>query len=624
MTTPGATDPTPPDLHALRAQLRALGYLDARVDRYVLGSVVAGRQAAALATFAAARIALLTGLLLAPAALLGLIARAPDLITTWRDGLVVGVYLAVAFGMAAGLLALAAIPAAGWLARRAATSADFPARARRAATSAGLLVAAVAFVYLAFWWQRAVPAGALGIQALALAVAATVSLLLAHVVTISVLGYLVALGFSRLPVGSPLSSRKALLPLALLAIVGGIAMLGATAGDEGTPQAPPPLVVVPTGERVLVIGIDGLDAAQLSSTTLPTLARLTSRGVVQLDEAEGETSKDPAAVWTTIATGQPPSRHGVRALESRQLAGVDGRLDSAAGPTRWTTVTDLLRLTRRTITSGDARHVPTFWEVAARAGLRTAVVHWWATWPATESDGLVLSDRAILRLEHGGTLAGEIAPAALYDTLQRSTAARTARIATLTADLAAATPDAAVVARSAALDAGVLTLAADTALGDLDLLAVYLPGLDILRHSGASSAASEAYLQFLDRALAATVLDAAAPWTTVMVVAEPGRTAGPSAHGAWVTLTRDATAIHPSGASSLRIMPTILRVLGVPVADDMPEGPLTEVLPAAIRSTPTERRVATYGERRVVPTKGTTQTLDKEMIERMRSLGYIR
>lgn len=71
-------------------------------------------------------------------------------------------------------------------------------------------------------------------------------------------------------------------------------------------------------------------------------------------------------------------------------------------------------------------------------------------------------------------------------------------------------------------------------------------------------------------------------------------------------------------------MPTILRVLGVPVADDMPEGPLTEVLPAAIRSTPTERRVATYGERRVVPPKGTTQTLDKEMIERMRSLGYIR
>jgi hypothetical protein len=625
VTSPGS-DPTPPNLQALRAQLRALGYLDARVDRFVLGSIVAGRKAAALAALAAVRIGLLTGLLLAPAALLGLMARAPNLITGWRDAAVVGLYLTAAFGVAAGLLSVVAIPVAGWLARRTATRPDFPTRASRAAVAAGLLVGALAFVYLAFWWQRAVPPGAVAIQAIALTVAATVSLLLAHVITISVLGYLVALGFSRLPVGSPLSSRTVLVPLAMVAVTGGVVMLSATATDPGPAPAAPPLVVVPTAQRVLTLGIDGLAADELRRTTHPTLATLTARGVGVLGTPPADAALDPAAVWTTIATGQPASRHGVQAIESRQLAGVDGRLNGGSGPSQWTTVTDLLRLTRRTITSGDARRVPTFWEVAARAGLRTAVVHWWATWPATEADGIVVSDRAILRLEQGGALAGEIAPASLYDALRVSMTARTARVAALVQGIAdgQSPEDAAALTRSATLDATILTLADDPALGPLDLLAVYLPGLDILRHGGGDTQAIEAYLAFLDRALSATVVAPAAGWTTVILVTEPGRNAPSSSTGGWSVLTRESVAgAQPVQTSDTSVMPTILRVLGVPTAEDLPGLVAEDVLPMSVR-TSAERRVSTYGERRVAPATGTTQTLDKEMIERMRSLGYIR
>ena len=53
----------------------------------------------------------------------------------------------------------------------------------------------------------------------------------------------------------------------------------------------------------------------------------------------------------------------------------------------------------------------TLWEVAANAGLRTAVVNWWATWSAPPGAGIVVSDRAALRLERGGPLNAEIAPA---------------------------------------------------------------------------------------------------------------------------------------------------------------------------------------------------------------------
>ena len=108
-------------------------------------------------------------------------------------------------------------------------------------------------------------------------------------------------------------------------------------------------------------------------------------------------------MWTTIATGQPPERHGIRGLESRQIAGVEGQFRSESRVwSALTAATDLVRLTRPAIASGDQRLIPAFWEVAARAGLRTAVVHWWATWPAPDDLGVVLSDRAILRLEHGG------------------------------------------------------------------------------------------------------------------------------------------------------------------------------------------------------------------------------
>ena len=58
--------------------------------------------------------------------------------------------------------------------------------------------------------------------------------------------------------------------------------------------------------------------------------------------------------------------------------------------------------------------------MAEDAGLRTAVVNWWATWPAPPGGGIVITDRAVLRLEHGGPLDAEIAPASLYPSLQQA------------------------------------------------------------------------------------------------------------------------------------------------------------------------------------------------------------
>ncbi len=633
------------DVEALRERLRALGYLDARVDRFVLGGAATRGRALSLALAASLRIGLLAGVLLGPAAVIGIATRAPGLVTSVTDALVLAAYLTVPFGIASALLACVAILTAGWLARQGAADPAFAARARRAAIAAGLFVAAACLVYLTLWWRAAVPPGAWGAQLLALAVAASIAILIGHVVTISVLAYLVRLGLSGLPTGSPLSSLRVVVPLGVVALGGAMVLLQVLAPQADTAVQTTPLTVVPTGVRVVVVAVDGVDVTTLTRLraggSLPTFDRLLGGATAPLAVS---TDRDPAQVWTTLATGQPVERHGIRALEGRQLAGVEGRVGTGS---LLTTATDLLRLTRPTIASGDDRRVPTFWEVAATAGLRTAVVHWWATWPATEDSlATVLSDRAILRLEQGGALSGEIAPAAVYEPLRQSATARAARVDALVASVATGlTADvAAIVERSARLDATVLDLATDAALGEQDLLTMYLPGLDIAQHalfpeSPAETLAPaaavervralEGYYAFLDRAIGATVLREDHSSRVTVLVTQPGRVAvgSATASGSVVALAgpiASTGSVETVALPAEALAPTVLRVLGVPVAADLAATAADALLTTTFTQTFPVRTVATYGERRTRPAASTGQPLDREMIERMRSLGYVR
>src|SRR4029079_13063833 len=88
-------EPPDPRVDELRRQLGSLGYLDAGVDRFLLGSARQPRRPLSLATRASLRVALLGVLLLGPAAALGVGARLPALISGVRDALVIAVYLAL-------------------------------------------------------------------------------------------------------------------------------------------------------------------------------------------------------------------------------------------------------------------------------------------------------------------------------------------------------------------------------------------------------------------------------------------------------------------------------------------------------------------------------------------------
>ena len=633
-----------PRIDELREQLKALGYLDARVDRFVLGGAARRSRGVALAAAASARLGLLAGLLLGPAGAIGLRARVPGLVASGIDAIVLAAYLAVFFGVATMIVGVAGIVSGAAIARRSAASPGFPRKARQVAAGAGLLVGLACLVYLSLWWRTATGAssGSLAWTIAIVMIAVAISLLLGHGVMVTVLAFLARSGLARsLEPGLPLSSWRATAPLAALSFVGAIGLLVGAPADRTGP-APANLTVVPTNQRIIVIGVDGLDVPTLDrlrrAGRLPQFDRLLGRatGVLTSDP-----DRDPARVWTTIATGQPPERHGVRSLEARRVAGLEGRLQpGASGWSAITAATDLLRLTQPTIASGETRLIPAFWEVAARAGLRTAVVHWWATWPASDDSGIVISDRALLRLERGGPQDGEIAPASLYQALQARWSERRARAATessaaitaeLPADLAAA------MKRSAEIDATLIDLATDPLLGTPDLLAVYLPGLDIVQHAffenqsaGALSpsaaadrvAALEQYYVFLDRSLARLIGDGGGDRGSVILVTQPGRVE--HAGTGLVSLFGNIAGTAQLSASPTAVAPTVLHALGVPVARDLASGPLLELFARAFADAHPVREVASFGARRSLARTGSGAPLDREMIERMRSLGYLR
>ena len=632
-----------PRVDELREQLKALGYLDARMDRFVLAGGALRARAGALAAAASVRLGLLAGLLLGPAAAIGLRARVPNLVTSGLDAIVLAAYLAVLFGLATAIVAGLAILAGATLARRSADSTGFPRRARRIAAAAGLLAGLGCLMYLSLWWRTAMSAGSTSLAwtSAILVIAVAISLLLGHGVTVTVLAFLARSGLSRsLQPGLPLSSWRAIVPLAALSFAGALAILVAAPGSQQEPPAPA-LTVVPTGLRMVVLAVDGIDEPTLdrlrAAGRLPVFDRLLSQSTGTL---ASDPVRDPARVWTTIATGQPPERHGVRSLEARQVAGLRGRLQpGSSGWSAITAATDLLRLTRPTIASGEARLIPAFWEVAARAGLRTAVIHWWATWPAPDDVGIVISDRAILRLEHGGAQDGEIAPASLYQALQAGWADRRARAASRSAvaiapgtagDLAGA------VRRAAEIDATLVDLAGDKILGTPDLLVLYLPGLDIVQHAlfenqGPGTlapsvaadrlAALERYYVFLDESLA-TFLAEAGDRRLVVLVTQPGRVERPGA-GLIALSGQDAGPARVT-APPTGVAPTVLYALGLPIARDLASSPILELFARPFAESRPVRQVDTYGARRSTVRTGSGEPLDREMIERMRSLGYVR
>ena len=612
--------PRPPlaKVEDVREELRRLGYLDHGVDRFVL----AGAQSATplrASSRAAARVGLLGGVLFGAASTLAAAGIDPRLRTEPRDLLILALYLTVILGAVIGAAALLAGLAAAWLGTRL-TRLPRPTLSR----DVGLALATVGLAYVALWWYSHAAEMSNAMKAASLLVGVALCAALGRFGSLAAVAVLSAGGLGGgLPEAS--LSRRHLLPLiAAVAIAFGAAVAGAAVLGSSPPPPPVDFAVVPTGLAVRMVGIDGLDRRLAEEMTargeMPHLQALLAASAHAPLRAEPE--QVPAIVWTTIATGRGPAVHGIHSAGARHLPGMRTPVP-LADRTRFSravgAAADLLRLTRTQPASSVLRGAKAFWNVASEKGLRVLVVNWWATWPADRVNGQVVTDRALLKLEKGGPPDRETHPDDLLERLRPLAAAdaphdRARRIDGFAAAAARMLHHSAPVA---------------------DLEAVYLPGLDIvtMQQLGDAAAADIASLparmdavrghhRFVDELLGGLRADLPANGV-LLLVGDPGRLArqSGSAEGLIVLSGANIAAGAMAAGGERDVAPTVLHLLGMPVSDELEGSVLEAALSSAFRAAHPVRRVASYGRR---PQGRLRESpFDREMLEELRSLGYI-
>jgi len=434
----------------------------------------------------------------------------------------------------------------------------------------------------------------------------------------------------------------------------------------------------PGRPRVLLVGVDGADWTRvergIAAGRLPTFTKLVARGVsAPLRSVEPTYSP---RIWTTIVTGAPADEHGVEdfyleqlprlgveSLHLRRSFGLARAALERAGELRFVPVTSSLRRRKA------------LWNLADEAGLRSAVVGLWATWPPEPlRHGMVVSDHASLArqrewLDRGKSsegaqvttwpvaLAKELAP------LQRSpdsvTWAELAHFVALDDETWRAfgaveqfSKDVPLSAfRSSHLNDAFHARVAEKLWREErpDLLVLYLRAIDELSHffyeAGVPEAASlgwsaedarrfggvvDAAYEATDRALAALLGEALAePDVLVVLVSDHGwerEADGRYDHneappgilvlaGAGVCRTACPSLADPS---IYDVAPTLLERMGLPLAADLPGRPLREAFATPAATTTVARYGARLGAGRAVASKQ-----DAQMREKLEALGYV-
>ena len=146
-------------------------------------------------------------------------------------------------------------------------------------------------------------------------------------------------------------------------------------------------------DRIIVIGLDGFDPAVVQTLIaegkLPHFARMRREGAFGPLRASDPVLISPV-LWTTIATGKTAAEHGIDHFV-------------AINPKTGRQVP---------VTSG-MRRVKALWQIASTAGRKVGVVGWWATWPAESVNGAVVSDHTCYHFLFPEAAAGGSSPAGL-------------------------------------------------------------------------------------------------------------------------------------------------------------------------------------------------------------------
>jgi hypothetical protein len=609
---------TPEELDEVRSALRRLGYLNHGFERFLLQDALRGRRPLRTLVRLTATVGLLCGvslacgLALALAAVNGSFATPLDL-----PVLFLHLFPPITLASAAAFLVLCGVLL---LVLRL-----YPVRQIETLSLAAAAAAGAAGLAVALWGARAALAESGRTQ---LALVALVAPLAAYLLVKLVHGALLALAirFTALPPRRRMLSRRWTGTAVLATLF--LLLLPVMLSARHRPLPPPESLPMAPGERVLLLGIDGVLPEEvdylLARGELPALGRLARAAAPGGRLAHyPRRPEPPASFWTSVATGVGAARHGVAALDSFLPLGARTPL-ARGGPLRayFRAVEVPLGLAEYRPLLAGRRRAFTFWELAARGGAPVLAVDWWATYPADPVPGLVVAHDAyhLLPAEVSGAVSPDSARPELLAWVRASQSG--AHDSDFARAVAAALPRAAaagVLARAVRPDLFYLaTFAARLGAGEPAprAAALYLPGLDIA--AGGWRGGDLAYADLVrgelgaaDRLLARAL--EGGELGTVAVVFDPGRRrAGGS--GRLLIWRRGGCSAPPAEIAPEAVAAALLRALGLPQSVELPPPPSGCAWPAPPAT------VAGFGEpggRQARPGQGA------EYLEDLKSLGYL-
>ena len=433
-----------------------------------------------------------------------------------------------------------------------------------------------------------------------------------------------------------------------------------------------------SGLRVLFIPLDGgtweVFDPMLAAGRLPTLQALISQGISA--DLESDIPTYSPIIWTSIATGKYPTRHGIHGFirtdlplglpqmrcESIRLQALTKVLKK--GSQFWDMLGHQFPSLSSPVeiySSNDIQARPV-WDILGEFGFASIVLEWYISQPARPIRGIQVSERFHLMKGIAADIPNIVYPDSIAPLLEAAVVApeelSDERIFELidTTGLDAQAKRTFAAENSIWFDTIRKNMARDISTAQLAeavfprapdwrFAATYFRAMDALHHytwmrRNSSNEdleehperrfhdAIQRYYEFCDD-IVAKLLQHADERTIVIVLSDHGFedtydhelgpdgffiiSGGPVRHNP----TRQRISIYD-------IAPTLLALFGVPVPNDMDGQVAANMLPTAFWSEHPIRRVPSY-ERADLRTKvDSTADMDEEVLDRLRALGYIR
>lgn len=404
---------------------------------------------------------------------------------------------------------------------------------------------------------------------------------------------------------------------------------------EGPPMgAAPEDTITP---KVMIIGLDGADFRNVMPLSekgrLPNLTRLMNDGVRgQLATVATESP----VVWTTVATGVSPERHGIKSFRNEQ----------------------------NEIVASTMRQAPTFWNILSYYERTVGVVSWWASFPAERVKGYLVSPYVVLQPPAGYRARaqplgkkddnlGKAYPPGLFESLQdllrQPDDLDLSKYQHLHADIKRTTNTPWVIAKDTSYYEASLRL---LETNPVETVAVYFQGIDAASHdwdrwvmgrsmnvvrdpkvSSEEVAAATERLNAMythNDEMVGGLIAKTYPETDVIVLSDHGWNYDGTSH--WEKLPGIFIAKGPSfrakgeieGLSVLDITPIVLAIIGVPLSREfegkIPDGLLTDEVMAKV----------TYVDSYGLPPAALPDNfeidasgLNEAHLQHLRSLGYV-